>query len=166
MNVCAFFFATRFPEENVLADVRNRTLVTAAALGATLLLIVICIVFVSRHVTDPIVRLKEKVVEVGSGNLDVHIDSATGSGLKLTPGAGRSARLAERVVGAVIWIAVFFPLLCSVGSVSTLGLPFLTIDTGCVAGCTGVPPDCVIDSVGVTADGGFTPSAASATLMC
>jgi phosphoserine phosphatase RsbU/P len=67
-------FATRFPEEGVLANVRYRTLATAAALGATLLLIVLCIVFVSRHVTDPIVRLKEKVVEVGAGNLDVHID--------------------------------------------------------------------------------------------
>ena len=67
-------FVSRFPESRVLADVRRRTVGTAAALGLTLLLIVACIALASRLVAAPIVRLKDKVVEVGGGNLDVRID--------------------------------------------------------------------------------------------
>ena len=77
-------FALRFPESRVLADVRNRALASAAALGATLLLIVACIVVVSRLITAPIVRMKEKVVEVGSGNLDVRIDTNGARGVSAT----------------------------------------------------------------------------------
>jgi sigma-B regulation protein RsbU (phosphoserine phosphatase) len=69
-------FACRFPEKRILADVRNRALGSAGALGLTLLLIVGCIVVVSRRVTAPIGRLKEKVLEVGAGHLDTQIDES------------------------------------------------------------------------------------------
>jgi sigma-B regulation protein RsbU (phosphoserine phosphatase) len=69
-------FASRFPEARILADVRRRTMWTGAALGITLLLTVACIVGVSRLVAAPIARLRDKVLEVGRGNLEVRIDAA------------------------------------------------------------------------------------------
>jgi serine phosphatase RsbU (regulator of sigma subunit) len=71
-----WIFAARFPEKRVLADVRNRALWSAGALGLTLLLIVTCVVGVARMVTAPILRLKEKVLAVGCGDLDVRIDES------------------------------------------------------------------------------------------
>jgi sigma-B regulation protein RsbU (phosphoserine phosphatase) len=72
-------FACRFPESKVLADVRRRTAWSAAAFAITLFLIVLAVVTVSRFVVAPIVRLKEKVQEVGKGNLDVVIDEVSGT---------------------------------------------------------------------------------------
>jgi serine phosphatase RsbU (regulator of sigma subunit) len=66
-------FASRFPESRVLADVRRRTVWSAAALGLTLLLIVASVVFVSQRVSAPIAALKDKVMDVAGGNLDVRI---------------------------------------------------------------------------------------------
>ncbi len=70
-------FACRFPESRVLAEVRRQTLWSASALGVTLLLIVGCLLVVSRRIAAPIVRLKNKVQEVGRGNLDVQIVEST-----------------------------------------------------------------------------------------
>jgi sigma-B regulation protein RsbU (phosphoserine phosphatase) len=72
-------FACRFPESRVLAEVRGRALWGAAALGVTLALIVACIVLASRRVASPVTRLKQKVVEVAAGNLDVRTDATGGS---------------------------------------------------------------------------------------
>jgi len=69
-------FACRFPERRILAEVRKRTAWSAAAMGVTLLLMVACVVGVSRRVTAPIVRLKEKVLEVAAGDLNVQIDES------------------------------------------------------------------------------------------
>jgi sigma-B regulation protein RsbU (phosphoserine phosphatase) len=66
-------FASRFPESRVLADVRRRTAWSAAALGLTLLLIVASVVFVSQRISAPIAALKDKVMDVARGNLDVRI---------------------------------------------------------------------------------------------
>ena len=70
-------FACRFPESKVLADVRQRAIASAAALGVTLLLIVACIAVVARKVAAPITRLSEKVAEVGKGDLSVTIDQTS-----------------------------------------------------------------------------------------
>jgi sigma-B regulation protein RsbU (phosphoserine phosphatase) len=67
-------FACRLPESRILADVRQRTIGWGAALSVTLLLIVACVVVVSRLISAPIVALKEKVLEVGGGNLDARIN--------------------------------------------------------------------------------------------
>ncbi|MGB7158199.1 MAG: SpoIIE family protein phosphatase [Tepidisphaeraceae bacterium] len=66
-------FASRFPESRVLADVRRRAAWNAAALGLTLLLIVGCVVIVSRRIAAPIAALTDKVMDVAGGNLDVRI---------------------------------------------------------------------------------------------
>jgi sigma-B regulation protein RsbU (phosphoserine phosphatase) len=66
-------FASRYPESRVLADVRRRTAWNAGALGLTLLLIVGCVVVVSRRVSAPIAALTEKVSEVAGGNLDARV---------------------------------------------------------------------------------------------
>lgn len=70
-------FACRFPESRVLADVRRRAIWSAVALGVTLLLTITCIVVVSRLIAAPIVTLKDKVVQVGKGDLDVQIDETS-----------------------------------------------------------------------------------------
>jgi sigma-B regulation protein RsbU (phosphoserine phosphatase) len=69
-------FAARYPESRILADVRRRTIWSAAALGVTLALIAGCIVAVARRVSAPIMELKDKVLEVGRGNLDTRIDES------------------------------------------------------------------------------------------
>jgi len=71
-------FASRFPESRVLADVRRRPVWSAAALGLTLLLIVASVVFVSQRIAAPIVALKDRVMDVAGGDLDVRI-AQTGS---------------------------------------------------------------------------------------
>jgi methyl-accepting chemotaxis protein len=70
-------FACRFPESRVLADVRARTAWSGAAFAGTLFLIVLAVVVVSGWLAAPIVKLKEKVQEVGRGNLDVVIDEVS-----------------------------------------------------------------------------------------
>ena len=72
-------FATRFPESRILADVRRNTARTAAALGITLLLIVGCIMVMSRLIVAPLVQLSNKVLEVGRGNLNVRVGQAARS---------------------------------------------------------------------------------------
>jgi sigma-B regulation protein RsbU (phosphoserine phosphatase) len=70
-------FACRLPESQILADARQRMIGWAIALGVTLLLIVVCLAVVARSITAPIVALKEKVVEVGGGNLDARIETSS-----------------------------------------------------------------------------------------
>ncbi len=70
-------FACRFPERLVMADVKSRTAAMGGALGITLLLIILCIAFAARLIIAPIEKLKEKVLEVGQGNLDVQIDQTS-----------------------------------------------------------------------------------------
>lgn len=67
-------FACRVPEAVVLADVRSRAAWSAAALALTLGLIIGCIYFVSRRIGRPITRLRDKVLEVASGNLDARVE--------------------------------------------------------------------------------------------
>jgi sigma-B regulation protein RsbU (phosphoserine phosphatase) len=89
--------AARFPERRVLADVRQRALWSAAALGLTLLLTVGCVVGVARMVTAPISRLKEKVLEVGRGDLDVHIDDKSARTDELRQLAGSFNRMTSEL---------------------------------------------------------------------
>jgi sigma-B regulation protein RsbU (phosphoserine phosphatase) len=66
-------FACRLPESLVLADVRNRAAWGAAALALTLALIIGCIGFVAQRISRPIARLRDKVLEVASGNLQARV---------------------------------------------------------------------------------------------
>ncbi len=72
-------FVCRVPLRTVLAEVRSRTIWAGAALGATLLLMLGSVAFVSRTITRPIARLREKVGEVGQGDLDVTLDETASS---------------------------------------------------------------------------------------
>lgn len=67
-------FVVRVPEEIVLAGVRFRTLVGAVGLASTLVLILLCIAFVSGRISGPLRRLSAKVGELAGGNLDVHVE--------------------------------------------------------------------------------------------
>lgn len=64
-------FAVRVPESIVLADVRRRTLWSGAALAAGLPLVLASIFLVSRRLTKPISKLRDKVGEVAGGDLSV-----------------------------------------------------------------------------------------------
>lgn len=72
-------FAIRYPEGRVLADVRRRTTASAIGLGVTLVLIVTCIVVVSRRIAAPIIAMKDSVQHIGRGNLDVRIEESGGA---------------------------------------------------------------------------------------
>jgi phosphoserine phosphatase len=67
-------FTCRYPEEEVMAGLNERRAITLLGLGAALLLILGCIVYMSGLITRPITELNDKVLEVAEGNLDVHID--------------------------------------------------------------------------------------------
>jgi sigma-B regulation protein RsbU (phosphoserine phosphatase) len=69
-------FVSRIPVRTVLADVRTKAAWAAVALAATLLLMLGSVALVSRTITRPIARLREKVSEVGRGNLDVTLDES------------------------------------------------------------------------------------------
>jgi sigma-B regulation protein RsbU (phosphoserine phosphatase) len=66
-------FACRVPESVVLADVRRRTLWSAAALTLTLAMIIGCISLVARRIARPITQLSDKVLQVASGDLQARI---------------------------------------------------------------------------------------------
>jgi sigma-B regulation protein RsbU (phosphoserine phosphatase) len=70
-------FACRVPESRVLADVRRRAAWSGAALGVTLLLIVACIIAVSRSLAAPIARLNDKVSQVAGGDLEARVDETS-----------------------------------------------------------------------------------------
>src|SRR6185436_11708841 len=72
-------FACRFPEHRVMADVKKRTAAMGGALGVTLLLIMLCIAFASRLIRGPLEKLKEKVLQVGQGDLQTQIDQTGGA---------------------------------------------------------------------------------------
>jgi sigma-B regulation protein RsbU (phosphoserine phosphatase) len=69
-------FVSRVPLRTVLAEVRSKTLWGGLSLAATLLLILGSIALVSRTITRPIARLREKVGEVGKGDLEVTLDES------------------------------------------------------------------------------------------
>jgi sigma-B regulation protein RsbU (phosphoserine phosphatase) len=69
-------FIARVPTASVLADVRRRTLVNAAALIAALALICAAIYFVAGRIAAPITALERGVLEVGGGDLDARIDES------------------------------------------------------------------------------------------
>lgn len=67
-------FMVCVPDEVILAGVRFRTFVGATGLASTLVLILLCIAFVSARISKPLRRLSFKVAELADGNLDVHVD--------------------------------------------------------------------------------------------
>jgi len=67
-------FVSRIPTSLVLAEVRQWSLWSGAALGATLLLMLTSIMFLSRGITSPMARMRDRVGELGKGNLDVTLD--------------------------------------------------------------------------------------------
>lgn len=69
-------FVARVPTSVVLRDVRRRTLIGAAALVATLLLICGCIYLVASQIAKPITALERGVTEVSQGDLDTQIDES------------------------------------------------------------------------------------------
>lgn len=69
-------FVARVPTSAVLRDVRRRTILGAAALVATLLLICGAIYFVAQRIAAPITQLERGVSEVSRGDLDAHIDES------------------------------------------------------------------------------------------
>ncbi len=72
-------FVSRIPVRTVLAEVRTKTIWGGLALGATLLLMLGSIALVSRTITRPIARLREKVGQVGRGDLAVTLDESASS---------------------------------------------------------------------------------------
>jgi serine phosphatase RsbU (regulator of sigma subunit) len=69
-------FAARVPTSQVLADVRRRTMLSAAALIGTLFLICAAIYFVANRIAAPISALEQGVVRVREGELDARIDES------------------------------------------------------------------------------------------
>lgn len=69
-------FVCRVPLHTVLAEVRTNTTWAAVALGATLLLMLGSLAFVSRTITRPIAQMRKKVGEVGKGDLGVTLDES------------------------------------------------------------------------------------------
>ncbi len=67
-------FVTRTPERVALADVRSRMLFAAVSLTLTLVLIVVCIAFVSSRLTRPLRGLTRTVRAVTEGNLDARVE--------------------------------------------------------------------------------------------
>jgi sigma-B regulation protein RsbU (phosphoserine phosphatase) len=72
-------FVSRVPLRTVLAEVRSKTIWAGAALAATLLLMLGSVALVSRTITRPIARLREKVSAVGQGDLEVTLDETASS---------------------------------------------------------------------------------------
>jgi len=71
-------FASLVSEDVALAGVRKRLTFAAAALGGTLVFILGAIWIVSGRIARPITRLSERVGAISAGDLDAHIDCATG----------------------------------------------------------------------------------------
>jgi sigma-B regulation protein RsbU (phosphoserine phosphatase) len=69
-------FVARVPTSEVLRDVRQRTILGAAALVATLLLICASIFVVASRIAKPITNLEQGVLEVSRGDLDTRIDES------------------------------------------------------------------------------------------
>ena len=70
-------FAAIVPERLALAGVRQRTTQASVALGATLVLIIGSIFFVSARIARPISKLQTKVRQVADGDLDVRVEGIT-----------------------------------------------------------------------------------------
>lgn len=70
-------FACGYPENQVMAGLRERKAITLLGLGGTLLLVIGCIIYMSGLITRPITQLNRKVLEVAEGNLDVQIDEVS-----------------------------------------------------------------------------------------
>jgi serine phosphatase RsbU (regulator of sigma subunit) len=69
-------FVVRVPRTDVLADVRQRTLLNAAALAVTLLLVCGAIYFVAGRIAAPITALEHGVARVSGGKLNTRIDES------------------------------------------------------------------------------------------
>ncbi len=70
-------FASVVPERVALAGVRRRMTQASVALGATLLLIIASIFYVSGRITRPISKLQGKVHQVADGDLEVRVEGIT-----------------------------------------------------------------------------------------
>jgi len=70
-------FASVIPERVALAGMRQRMTQASLALGATLLLIIGSIFYVSGRITRPITKLQKSVREVAEGDLDVRVEGIT-----------------------------------------------------------------------------------------
>jgi sigma-B regulation protein RsbU (phosphoserine phosphatase) len=66
-------FVTRTPEREAMADVRSRMLIAGLSLALTLILIVVCIAFVSSRLTRPLRRLTGTVRAVAKGDLEARV---------------------------------------------------------------------------------------------
>jgi len=70
-------FLALTPERLALAEVHTRMITAAAALTATLVIIVLCIALVTRRTTMPLSRLTAKVGEISAGNIDARVEGVT-----------------------------------------------------------------------------------------
>ena len=70
-------FASVIPERVALAGMRQRMTQASLALGATLLLIIGSIFYVSGRITRPITKLQKSVREVAEGDLEVRVEGIT-----------------------------------------------------------------------------------------
>ena len=73
-----WFFAYPLPERVALASVRSRMGQAAVGLGATLALIVACILYMSRRLSRPIGELDQAVERIATGDLDHRVELDTG----------------------------------------------------------------------------------------
>ncbi len=67
-------FVALAPEDEIVADVRTMTTQASIAFGATLVLIVGSIYFVSGRLSRPIQALRSKVNQIAEGDLDARVD--------------------------------------------------------------------------------------------
>ncbi len=67
-------FVTRSPERVALAEVRSRLIFAILAMSTTLMLIVVCIAFVSSRLTRPLRQLTRTVGAVADGDLDAQVE--------------------------------------------------------------------------------------------
>jgi response regulator RpfG family c-di-GMP phosphodiesterase len=70
-------FASVIPERVALAGMRRRMTQASLALGATLLLIIGSIFYVSGRITRPITKLQSSVRQIAEGDLDVRVEGIT-----------------------------------------------------------------------------------------
>jgi response regulator RpfG family c-di-GMP phosphodiesterase len=70
-------FASVIPERVALVGMRRRMTQASLALGATLLLIIGSIFYVSGRITRPITKLQSSVRQIAEGDLDVRVEGIT-----------------------------------------------------------------------------------------
>ena len=71
-------FMSRLPESIVLQEARRKAMLLTGALALTLALTTLAIWFVSRRITEPIARLKDKVLQIAQGDLNARVDHVAG----------------------------------------------------------------------------------------